>query len=238
MEVAFKPIKSIKVYRQVIEQIQEMIYTGHLKKGDRLPSERELRDQLNVSRASIREAFSVLEILGLIESRPGEGTFITSSRENKILEPLSMVLMLEDNLSEDLLEFRRVLEIDSARLAAERVTETELEEMKKYNDILANSLGHEEISVRADRMFHSVIAKSSKNKVLYDVMVAISDAMDYHIEYTRTKLVSETDTMNNFVQQHWRIYEAIKNGQGKEAMREMENHLDYVEKLVKKKIFD
>lgn len=236
MEMGFKPIENIKVYRQVIEQIQEMIYRGHFKKGDRLPSERELRDQLNVSRASIREAFSVLEIVGLIESRPGEGTFITNGGGNNILKPLSMVLMLEDNLSEELLEFRRVLEIDSVRLAVERANEMELEEIKKYNDILANSVGHEETSVQADRMFHSAIAKSSRNKVLYDVMVAISDAMDYHIKYTRTKLVSKSETMNNFVQQHWEIYDAIKSGESKDAMRKMENHLDYVEKLINKEI--
>ena len=78
---SFKPIKNIKVYEQVIEQIKEMIYQGELKRGDKLPSERELRAQFNVSRASIREAFRVLEMIGLIESRPGEGTFIRSDNE-------------------------------------------------------------------------------------------------------------------------------------------------------------
>jgi len=233
----FKPIRNLKIYRQVIEQIKEMIYRGQLKKGDRLPSERDLREQLDVSRASIREAFSVLEILGLIESRPGEGTFITSGGKKNIFEPLSMVLLLEDNIAEELVEFRRVLEIDSARLAAERATETELEEIKKYNDILAASAGHEEKSVEADRMFHFTVAKSSKNKVLYDVMAAISDAMDYHIKYTRTKLVSESATMANFVRQHWEIYQAVKDGDSQRAMEEMKNHLDYVEKLIKKEIY-
>lgn len=233
---SFKPIKNVKVYRQVIDQIKEMIYKGEFKKGDRLPSERDLRDQLNVSRASIREAFSVLEILGLIESRPGEGTFIAGDREKNFLEPLSMVLMLEDNIAEELVELRRVLEIDCVRLAADRVTPEELEEMKKYIGILAASSGREEISIEADRMFHYTIAKSSKNKVLYDVMTAISEAMDFHIKYTRTKLVSERDTMNNFLRHHQEIYEAIKDGKSNEAMEAMKKHLDYVEKLIKNEI--
>jgi len=230
----FKPIKSIKVYEQVIDQIKEMIYTGQLKRGDKLPSERELRSQLHVSRASIREAFRVLEMIGLIESRPGEGTFIKDNQDSIGLEPLSLILMLEDNLSLELLELRRLLEIESVQLAAERATDEELEEINNYNNILAGSAGHEEHSIKADSMFHFTIAKASKNKVLYDVMMAISEAMDFHIKYTRTKLVSEKTTMMKFVEHHHNIYSALKERNKEKAVEEMRNHLDYVEKLIKK----
>lgn len=108
----------------------------------------------NVSRASIREAFSALEMIGLIESRHGEGTFIKTSAEKNILEPLSIVLMLEESSIEDLIELRRVLEVDSVRLAAERRTEEELKEIEKNIEMLANSTGFEEKSVEADRKFH------------------------------------------------------------------------------------
>ena len=230
----FKPIKSIKVYEQVIDQIKEMIYTGQLKRGDKLPSERELRAQLHVSRASIREAFRVLEMIGLIESRPGEGTFIKDSQDSIGLEPLSLILMLEDNLSLELLELRRLLEIESVQLAADRATEEELEEINKYNKILADSAGHEDYSIKADSMFHFTIAKASKNKVLYDVMMAISEAMDFHIKYTRTKLVSEKTSMMKFVEHHHNIYMALKERNKGKAAEEMKTHLNYVEELIKK----
>ncbi|HLV08762.1 MAG TPA: GntR family transcriptional regulator, partial [Halanaerobiales bacterium] len=103
-----KPIKNSRVYEQVIDQIKELIYSGQIKRGDKLPSERKLKEQLDVSRASIREAFSALEMIGLIESRPGEGTFIKTSSDKNVLEPLSIVLMLEENNIRDLIELRKL----------------------------------------------------------------------------------------------------------------------------------
>jgi GntR family transcriptional regulator, transcriptional repressor for pyruvate dehydrogenase complex len=232
----FKPIKNSKIYEQVIEQIKSLIFEGKIKKGDRLPSERSLKEQLNISRASIREAFSALEMIGLIESRPGEGTFIKSDLDRNILEPLSLMLLLQDNIVEELLELRRVLEVDCVRLAAERSNDSELEEMEKQIKDLAESSGFEEKSIRADRQFHYTIARSSKNNVLYNVMVSISEAMDYHIKNTRTKLVSHKSTMENFVWQHRDIFQAIKDRDPEEAMKAMHNHLDYVEKLIKREI--
>lgn len=232
----FKPIKNSKVYEQVIDQIKQLIFEGEIKRGDKLPSERKLKEQLNVSRASIREAFSALEMIGLIESRPGEGTFIRENTDKNILEPLSLILLLEEDSVEELVELRRVLEVDSARLAAKRIEQEELDELKKYIDMLASSSGFEEESVEADRMFHYTIAKASKNKVLYYTMISISEAMDFHIKNTRTKLVSREKTMKVFLKQHQKIYQAIKTGDSPKAMNMMNEHLDYVEKLIRKEI--
>ena len=80
--IMFSNISSKKVYEQVIEQIQESIFNGELKKGDKLPSERELSEQMRVSRTSIREALRVLETLGVVESKQGEGNFVCSNIKN------------------------------------------------------------------------------------------------------------------------------------------------------------
>ena len=232
----FKQIKNNKVYEQVIEQIRQLIYEGELQRGDKLPSERELKRQLGVSRASIREAFSALEMIGLIESRPGEGTFIRDSFDEEFFNPLSLILLLNDNVAEELLELRRVLEIDCVKLAAKRLTEAEIEELKGYIDNLLASSGYEEESVKADKMFHYTIAKASGNKVLLFFMRSISEAMDFHIKNTRTKLVSKEETMNDFARQHQRIFKALKNHNAEKAAEEMKNHLDYVEKLINKEI--
>ncbi len=230
----FKPIKNNKVYEQVIEQIKELIYQGKIKRGDKLPSERTLRQQLKVSRASIREAFSALEMIGLIDSRPGEGTFIKKHPAKNLLEPLSLNLLLEENVAEELVELRRVLEVDCVRLAVGRVTEEELAEMDQHIIDLSNSSGFEEKSITADKLFHYTIAKASKNKVLYFTMIAISEAMDFHIKNTRTRLVSNKATMDEFVRQHCRIFKAIKEQSVEKAMSEMQDHLNYVEKLIKR----
>ena len=232
----FKQIKNNKVYEQIIEQIREMIYEGELKKGDRLPSERQLKMDLGVSRASIREAFSALEMIGLIESRPGEGTFIRDSFDEDIFNPLSLILLLNDNVAEELLELRRVLEIDCVKLAAARATEADIEELQSYIDDLLSSSGYEEKSIKADKMFHYTIARASGNKVLLFFMRSISEAMDFHIKNTRTKLVSKEETMTDFAEQHQLIFKALKAQSPKKAAAEMKNHLDYVEKLINKEI--
>ncbi|MFW5737109.1 MAG: FadR/GntR family transcriptional regulator [Halanaerobium sp.] len=232
----FKQIKNNKVYEQIIEQIREMIYEGELKKGDKLPSERQLKKDLGVSRASIREAFSALEMIGLIESRPGEGTFIRKCFDEDIFNPLSLILLLNDNVAEELLELRRVLEIDCVKLAAERATEVEIVEMGAYIDDLLSSSGYEEKSIKADKMFHYSIARASGNKVLMFFMRSISEAMDFHIKNTRTKLVSKEETMSDFAKQHQEIFKALKEHDSEQAAAEMKKHLDYVEKLINKEI--
>jgi len=232
----FEPIKTEKVYEKVIEQIKDMIYNGELRRGDKLPSERTLKKQLGVSRASIREAFSALEMIGLIESRPGKGTFIKEQADKNLLEPLSLVLLLEDNVASELLEVRKVVETDCVRLAAKRIDEEELEFLRSVLDKMKGKTGFEEESIELDRDFHYSVARAAQNKVLYYLMTSIMDALDFHIKYTRTKLVSKEETMNEFTVQHEKIFKAIEDGDSKRAINEMNNHLNYVEKLINREI--
>ncbi len=236
IKMEFEPIKTRKVYEEVIEQIKDMIYRGDLRRGDKLPSERKLKDDLNVSRASIREAFSALEMIGLIESRPGEGTFIKEEPDKNLLEPLSMSLILEENVAQELIELRKVLEVDCVRLAADRINEYELNKLSTILAKMEQRSGFEEESIELDRDFHHTIARAGKNKVLYYVMTSIMDAMDFHIKHTRTKLVSREETMDQFTMQHRKIYENIETGDVEGAMEEMRSHLEYVEKLINREI--
>ncbi len=129
----FIPIKNAKVYEQVIEQIKTMIISGNLQKGDKLPSERELVDQLKVSRTSIREALRALEIVGLIKCKQGEGNFIRDNFDNSLFEPLSLVFMLERSNKEDIIEVRRIIEVEAAALAAKRITKDQLKKVRIHN---------------------------------------------------------------------------------------------------------
>lgn len=232
----FEPIKTEKVYEKVIEQIKSMIYNGELRKGDKLPSERTLKKQLNVSRASIREAFSALEMIGLIESRPGKGTFIKEQADKNLLEPLSLVLLLEDDVASELLEVRKVIETDCVRLAASRIDEKELEFLRSVLKKMKSKTGFEEESIDLDRDFHYSVARAAQNKVLFYLMTSIMDALDFHIKYTRTKLVSKEETMNEFTIQHENIFKAIESKDPDRAIREMNKHLKYVEQLINREI--
>jgi GntR family transcriptional repressor for pyruvate dehydrogenase complex len=90
----FNPIKVTKIYEQIIQQIKDMIADGTLKSGDKLPTERELVEKFNVSRASIREALRSLENIGIVESKQGEGNFIGRNIENILYEPLELTTLI------------------------------------------------------------------------------------------------------------------------------------------------
>ena len=116
----FKPVKIKKIYEEVIEQVKKLIIDGKLQPGDKLLSERELAEKLGVSRASVREAFSALEMMGIITIRPGEGSFVRQVSYEEMLEPLSFLLQVDIDNVMQLLEVRKILEVEVATLAATR----------------------------------------------------------------------------------------------------------------------
>ncbi|WP_455661589.1 FadR/GntR family transcriptional regulator [Pradoshia sp.] len=108
-----------KVYLEIVRKLQRMIEKDKLVPGDKIPSERELSERLNVGRSSVREALRALELLGLIETRRGEGTFIYNFQEHKLVELLGSFFVLEGKTKEDLLEVKLLLEKDCIRILAD-----------------------------------------------------------------------------------------------------------------------
>src|SRR6059036_4083563 len=125
------PIKSTRIYQEIVRQVKAMIAEGRLKSGDQLPPERDLAEKFVVSRTSVREALRALESLGLIEIRPGEGTFIREVSVEALIEPLALVMASQRGAIAELFEARRLLEPAIAALAAGRATPEELSEMER-----------------------------------------------------------------------------------------------------------
>ena len=109
---------SSKIYLDVVESLRSMIEADSLLPGDKIPSERELSDRFNVGRSSVREALRALELLGLIETRRGEGTFIRDFQEHKLVELLGTFFLQDKKVQEDLSETKRLIEIDCLRIVA------------------------------------------------------------------------------------------------------------------------
>ncbi|MFJ7744358.1 FadR/GntR family transcriptional regulator [Peribacillus sp. NPDC097295] len=109
---------SSKIYLDVVESLRSMIKADNLLPGDKIPSERELSDRLNVGRSSVREALRALELLGLIETRRGEGTFIRDFQEHKLVELLGTFFLQDKKVQEDLAETKRLIEIDCLKIVA------------------------------------------------------------------------------------------------------------------------
>lgn len=228
----FTPIKNTKVYEQVIEQIEGMITNGILKKGDRLPSERELVEQLGISRASIREALRSLEIIGLIESKQGEGNFIRENFDNTLFEPLSIMFMLNDCKIEEIFELRKVIEIETAALAAKKITTEEINKLQMLVDNMKTSEDEDE-RVKDDAKFHYTIAKASGNFLILSILNTVSSLMDSFIKDARKNIINNQlkDSIDN---EHEEILNALKTHNPDKASESMRKHMNLINKnLVK-----
>ena len=227
------PIKNTKVYEQVIEQIKGMIVDGTLKKGDKLPSERDLVEQLQVSRTSIREALRAMEIIGLIDCKQGGGNFVREDFKNNLFEPLSIMFMLEKGDPMEIIEVRKIIEVETAVLAAERITQEELDSLRIIVEGLKQSTNEEE-AVKIDKRFHYEIARASKNKLIITILNAISSLIDAYIKDARMKILLEEENRTLLSYQHEKVYIALKNHNSVEAAEAMRQHLDFANEYMSK----
>ncbi len=222
----FNPIKSTKVYEQVIDQIEDMISKGTLKKGDKLPSERSLVEQLQVSRTSIREALSALEVIGLIECRQGGGNYIKTSFEDNLLEPLSIMYMLEGSNPQEIWELRKIMEVEAVGLAAKRINDEQLKELEEL--MLRFDINKDETyNAEIDKQFHYKIAECSGNILIYNILKTVSTLVEHSIRDIRRIILTDKENWDVLFTQHKNIYLAIEKHSSAEARQAMRVHLDY-----------
>lgn len=224
----FKPIKRKRLYAEVMEQIQQLIVDGKLKPGDKLTSERELAEKLEVSRSSVREAFSALDLMGILESRPGEGTFVRTVPADEAYKPLTIMLMLEQKSSCDVLEVRKILESESAFLAAERATEEHLSKMEACLSDMEADLKEGRDGETPDACFHFAVVESTQNKVMEKLMHAISDLVVFTMKLSRQKMLMKPENQEKLCWQHKQIFEAIAAKEPDLARSRMCEHLSFV----------
>jgi len=219
----------MKIYEEIVDQIGLLVADGQLKPGDRLPSERELVERFQVSRASIREAISALEMMGLIEVHAGEGTYIRQVNIDSVVAPLAWMLFIEKDTDLELYEVRKILEVQAAGLAAERAQEDEILDMYEALEVMRMDLEIDRLGEDADYRFHFAIARATSNKILIRLMNTISDTMQKTLKSSRGKLYEDKTTPERLYQEHRSLYEAIKNHNVLKAQQLMLNHLVGVE---------
>ncbi|ABR49869.1 GntR domain protein [Alkaliphilus metalliredigens QYMF] len=229
----FKPIKTKRVYEQIVEQINQLMKEGYLKPGDKLMTEKELSDKLKVSRASVREAISALNLLGILESRQGEGTFISDVPQQSLIETLALFMMMDLEASIELLEVRKMMEVQAAELAAIRADSASIFKISEAIELMKIDIKENIIGEESDAKFHHAIAESTKNKVLVNFMNMISDLLVQNMRTSRQYLYTKEGNAEKLFEQHDKIYKAIKKGNPNTAKKEMFEHLDFVEKELK-----
>lgn len=220
----FQPIRTERIYQKIVDQIRSMLHAGQLNPGDRLPSEREIAEQLQVSRPAVREAFSALEMMGLIEVRPGEGTFV---RSGEISAPFALLLAMQPDTTQvsEMLELRRPLEGEAAALAALRSTPEEQAQIERCLVRMEQDLQRPDLGDAADWEFHMAIAVASHNSLLIRVMSHLQDALKVAVETTRHRLFQIEGMGQRLVEEHRTIFQAIRRGDAEAARAAMVLHI-------------
>lgn len=219
--------KDIKVYTKVIKDIKEKILSGELKNGDRLPSEREMAEKLEVSRTSIREAIRVLEIMGLIESKRGSGNYIANSFGNSLFEPLSIMFMLQEYSPGDIHELREALEIECCRVASKKMSDNDIKLLNNVVDKMYKT-NDEKQSLSLDIRFHNIIVKSSDNPLIVNVFEVISQLMDKFIKESRKIILCEENNREVLLNSHKEIVSSLQERDEEKAIYSMKKHFEII----------
>lgn len=233
----FTPIKTKRLYEEIVEQIKQLITNGKLKPGDRLLAERELAEQFQVSRASVREAIRTLEMLGVIDIRPGEGTFVRSSETDDIIRPLAMFLAVERNSLLDMFEMRRIFETATASLAAQRATLEELDQIEAMLENMRERLNVQdpEKGEEFDAAFHYAVAEAAHNTLLTKLFKTVSEEFAKANSVARRQLYhGNAQNAQKIIDQHSEILEAIRSRSPITASEAMLAHLIFAEDELRK----
>lgn len=210
---------------KIIRQLKQLIVSGQLKPGDRLPAERALSEKFGVGRSYVREAILKLEFYGLLKINPQSGTYV-SGLSIKVIDSLinDIINFNKDDFSA-MVEARYYLELDSVRLAAERRTPGDLEDIEQAMNDYEAKAAKSETAIEEDMLFHVTIARATKNSVIESMIINLIPDLIKHI--TENKICGE-NRGKAAVDEHRAIFEAIKAGDIDAAENSMAGHLDEI----------
>lgn len=215
---ALRPLERSRLYEDVGQRLGEFVSATTMKPGDQFPPERELSRQLGVSRTSVRQAFVVLQALGYVDVRQGEGVFLRRTRG--FGESFGKLIERRRRLPE-VFEAREALEVKLAELAALRRGPDDVAAMHGALDGMTAEIAAGGLGTEGDASFHHAIALAARN----DVLLHLVDAMADVIQETRIESLSEPGRPPRSLRAHQRILEAIEKGSAEHAADGMRAHL-------------
>ncbi len=224
-KVLYKPIQSSKVFERIAEQIEQRILSGELRRGDRLPTERELGEQFQASRTAVREAMKTLAQKGLVNMRPGRGTIVIDATSEAMQHSLGLMMKVgkEQSLG-NLSEVRQILEPELAALAAKRATDKEIAAMQEAINIMDANLKNADGYIAADNDFHRALAKATQNTLILALLDSIVNLLS-----EQRKLIFAVDGGPERGQTHHkRILDTIISRNPEAAHKAMLAHLQQV----------
>ena len=209
----------------IVNQIKQLVSSGVLKPGDRLPAERTFAERFGVGRGHVREALKKLEIFGILKTMPQSGTYVATQGAKALEALMADVLALEKDDTKSLLETSRILEVNAARLAAERAIKSDIIDLIRTHEAFRKRVRNEELGTAEDRMFHLKIAECSKNTVLRSLIALMATNSDA-ISDDSTDLSEGIEKI--ILQEHEAILQAIKQNDPDRAAEAMDAHMDRI----------
>jgi GntR family transcriptional repressor for pyruvate dehydrogenase complex len=234
----FRPIQSEKLAAAVVRQIELLILRGILRPGERLPSERELAERLNVSRPSLRDAIGTLQHQGLLSTRAGAGVYVADVLGSAFSPALIQLFARHDTAVFDYLSFRRDMEGLAAARAARQASDTDLAVIQRIFDRMeaAHQKRAPETEAELDAQFHMAIIEASHNVVMLHMMRSMFDLLREGVFYNRQVMFRQRTTRSALLDQHRAINTALQAHDAEAARAAVEAHLDFVETALRDQI--
>jgi Transcriptional regulators len=233
----YPKIKQERLSSVIARQLERMILEGVLSPGDRLPPERELAEELEVSRPSLREALQKLEASGLLETRHGGGTYVRNAIADAITEPLAEIFQRHPEAALDFLELRGTLDGMSAYYAALRGTEEDRTIISRRYEAMKKAHTLEDPTEEAERDadFHMSLAEASHNVILLHVMRGLLALLRKDVVFNRMQLYSCPGARDMLLEQHRSIFEAVIAGEADRARQAAQQHMTHVHQFLRER---
>ena len=227
MKIPLQPIKPKKISDQVLDQLRELIFREEFKPGEQLIPERELAEALGVSRTSVRNAINKLVVMGLLEQKQGQGTFVKKP-EKRPRNPLEVAMQPQEASLEHLLEFRMGMECNAAYWAAMRAVDKDLRFLEKSITEMKVEVASGRLGTEADVAFHMAIAYATQNPIHVQLMRQFYDFLFVGIKENLAHLYKDPKNIEKILKQHTAISRAIGAHQPEQAFEAMHRHIAFV----------
>lgn len=228
-----KEEKGEKAYERVVNYIRDEIWRGTLKRGERLPSERDLAELLGVSRNSVREAMRTLSLMGFVSSVHGAGNYVTCNLEKNLSETLSIMLMMGETNYLQVSQLRRGLESENARLAASHILPRQTAKLAD----LVRRMREEPNSEKGfllDQEFHIVLCEAAGNKLIYAFFMAMLSTINDFISIMYQRIVVDKDQAEKLFTAHEKLVEALSRHDEEGALSAIRYHFEIVDASIER----
>jgi len=220
------PIKKTRLAEEIADRIRRLILGGTFPSGQPLPSERALAKRFGVSRGSIRDALRVLETIGLLETRHGQGTFAQELDVNRLVAPLASVLTYRPDLEAELVDVRRMFEPAVARAAARRLSDEDLAALDDLLDSQRRKRKAGQSTILEDTAFHAALARATGNRVLVSLMETLNNLL---VESRKLSL-KQKGRPERSIKGHEAVIAALRRRDADAAAEAMRSHIEEIAK--------